>query len=143
MSRELSLQNGRKYSEKDERFFTRLVRDGMPKWKVCEHYDLSRGTLYNMMKRSAPNLIGKVGGGAKSRKVKSKAEREPGDGRSNLCPVCSPADPPRDEWDRERRRKWGWEPYTPAVELRHTTNGNGQVHGYCPECGYVEENLAA
>ena len=134
----------RKYSTADEVFFARLVRDGMPKWKVCRDYKLPRSSLHNMIKRHDPESLRRQVRN-KQRKIRAKAKLgvPQGPGRSNFCPVCAPMSLPEECWDRAERRAWGQEQYTPRAELRHTTNGNGQAYGYCPKCGYREESLAA
>lgn len=133
----LSGKNGRsikRYSDKERWFFTKLVREGMPKWKVCEKYGMANSTLYRIIQAAAPHLIGKKGGSIKGRRVRSggkyKAIGPLVDGINVLCPVCHPpkAITPANSHDL----------YEAGNQLHQESDGNGVVSDVCFVCGYVK-----
>lgn len=122
----------RKYSDKDEVFFCKLVRDGMEKRAVCEKYNLSRSGLYWMFRRQDPGLIQKPGGRRGKRYTTPKQ-----DPRSNACPICSPVKGPEEGWTKKQRLEWGHTlHHEPDIQLQQYMDRDGVVFDLCDVCGY-------
>lgn len=132
-------RNGRgikRYSDKERRHFTKLVREGMPKWKVCREYGIASATLYRILQVTAPNTIRKhIHAAVPGRRKKEK--RQGGryvplgpmaDGVNVLCPQCHPPQPLTPET--------GHDPYEAGNQLHQETDGNGVLFDTCSVCGY-------
>ena len=140
----------RKYSERDTLFYVRLVRDGTPRWKVCQDYSLPKQTLFHMIKRLAPDIVANQGGkrqgaGNKqkgnynqaphqpprhtSRRKRSSKIRQPIEPGTNvLCPACHPP--------KELTPENANDLYEAGNQLHQETDGNGVVSDVCYVCGY-------